>query len=1331
EKIKAHSFTVNFLGSKARPDLEAEQGITTYQNFFLGNDPTKWASDVLGFQRLTYTDLYNGIDLRLQLSDKPLQFKYEFEVAPQVDPNQIQMQYDYAEKLWIDKSGNLHIKTSVNEVTEQKPYSYQVIDGQKVEIKSSFVLKENVVTFKLGKYDPNYPLVIDPVLIFATFSGSLADNWGSTAAADSEGNLYAGGVTFGSAFPNTDGSFDVPFAGAVDVAILKYNTTGTDLLYSTVFGGAFRDIPHSMIVDNDGNLLIMGATESETFPIRGAAYDGRFNLDETSVTGTPSIYNGLYTSATDIFIAKLNLLGNLMVSTFFGGVQNDGIMTSNDILVRNYGDEHRGEIFVDERNEIYIASVTNSPDFPFTSGMTGNDTYNGVLAKFSSNLSRLRWAFPIGGPDGDDALYSVKVASNGNIYACGGTTSRIFRTHARALNPVLQGQTDGFVVRYSEDGVFLGGTYLGASSIDQAYILDHDSQSNVYIFGQTYGGEYPVSPGVYQNPESGQFIHSLDPTLSETRFSTVFGKSDRDPDISPTAFMVNDCGNMFLAGWGGDLVAIGGGYFLRLNTEGLPLTNNALRSRTNGDDFYLMVLENNAQRLLFGSYFGSFRSSRTSDHVDGGTSRFDKETATMYHSVCACNGDDFPVTSGAFSEVNNSSNCSNAAFKLAFDEFEVDFDPQNLAGITTVEGCAPLELNFENLSTGDSPAYGWVVFEPTNTGADTLLTSEEVSPNYTFEEPGIYSVQLSVYDRILCQEKVVEKQIRVFGNNVLADGDTVVCESSPVQLSVTGANSYVWSPASTLDNPTSPNPTANPTQTTTYTVQAIGDGGCEYERQVTVEVVPDVNPLFEFELTEGCGNPIQVNFTNTTAENIDVFAWDFGNGQTSDDRDPGTVTYTENGNYNVTLTASRGGCEGDTLAVIPIEIRNVGFFDSLAVTPDPTICFGESAQIAVFSLGDTFAWTPAESLNDPTVASPVASPQVTTTYDVTITVADNPACILETEVTVNVIPEVTADFDIELDGLCGDLPEISFVNTSVNANDYIWDLGNSVTFDGETPSSFVYSQAGTYTIRLISRNQQCPDTITQEVRIQRGTTDYYETLRMPDDQIICAGDAVVLEVRGDADIFEWTPAESLDDPTSNAPTATPVTTTTYNVMIGNTLHIGCEVDSLVTITVETPIDPDFSFETSDKCGESAFANFINLTNANPDRFVWVIEGDSIVVEQLGEYAFEQAGEYEVTLIAQQATGACPNSVTKEIRADNVNPANVITPNSDGKNDSFVIDTSREGWQLVIYTRWGKEIYRNDSYRNEWTGEGTAGSYYYQLTSPEGESCKGWLHVLVE
>ncbi|MFN7013733.1 MAG: hypothetical protein ACK4ON_05635, partial [Bacteroidia bacterium] len=202
---------MEFLNANSQNKIIPHETLTSYSNYFLGNDQSKWASFVKSYKTINYQNFYDGIDLKIYSTTKEL--KYDFIVAPSKNPEQITWKYNGADKVFL-KNGNLVIKTSVNEIIENKPYAYQIVDGIEKEVNCKYVLKNNVVTFIFPNgYDKNLPLIIDPVLNFSTYSGSFANNFGFTATFDSKGFLYAGGIAFGVNYPTTIGAYQINFAG--------------------------------------------------------------------------------------------------------------------------------------------------------------------------------------------------------------------------------------------------------------------------------------------------------------------------------------------------------------------------------------------------------------------------------------------------------------------------------------------------------------------------------------------------------------------------------------------------------------------------------------------------------------------------------------------------------------------------------------------------------------------------------------------------------------------------------------------------------------------------------------------------------------------------------------------------------------------------------------------------------------------------------------------------------------------------------------------------------------------------------------------------------------
>jgi hypothetical protein len=737
--INAHAFKVNFVDAMRSVQVSGAGEYTDYRNYFVGNDKNKWATGVKSFHEVLYSGIYPGIDLKFYGAKGSL--KYDFIVQSNANTDYIALEYEGLNQQYV-KNGNLYLVTSVNTVVEQKPYAYQIINGRQTAVACNYRLQNNRLTFEFPDgYNKNLPLVIDPVLSFSTYTGSTADNFGFTATYDMDGNLYAGGIVFNIGYPTTLGAFQVNYSGQVDVGITKFTPDGANLVYSTYLGGTDTEAPNSLIVNNANELIILGVTGSSNFPTSANAYDNTFN------GGTFVNYPGngtTFNNGTDIFLTKLNASGTALIgSTYIGGTGNDGInQTTAAQLNHNYSDQFRGEVIIDAQDNIYVASSTRSVDFPVTAGAfqsTLSGTQDAVVFKLNSNLSSLNWSSYLGG-SGIDAGFSVKEDGNGNLFVCGGTISTDFPQTAGGLNPTFMGgSADGYIAKINNNGTsLLQSTYIGTSAYDQTFFVETDRFDNIYVFGQTRG-VYPVTTGVYSNPNTKQFIHKLNNDLNTTLFSTTFGSGTTNINISPTAFLVDVCGNIFASGWGGNVNTSWNSQ--TGTTFGMPTTSGAFQTTTDGSDFYFIVLGTDAATLEYATFFGGNGSA---EHVDGGTSRFDRRGA-IYQAVCAgCGGNSlFPTTSGVWSNTNNSFNCNLGAIKYDFQISAVTVD---VVASPSVSGCAPLTVNFSDNGV-NAQTHFW--------DFDDGNTSSSANPTHTFDNPGTYDVMLVGFDAFSCNGVVL------------------------------------------------------------------------------------------------------------------------------------------------------------------------------------------------------------------------------------------------------------------------------------------------------------------------------------------------------------------------------------------------------------------------------------------------------------------------------------------------------------------------------------------------------------------------------------------------
>ncbi len=670
--IKGHVYKTTFTGANSIPGIIKQQPSAESYNFFIGSDQARWAANCKAYQTIVLQNIYNGIDMQLEAMGDYL--KVSFIVKPFANPNLIKVKYEGTDKLEL-RNKAIEALTTVALIKEQEPVSFQYVNGEKYPLQSEYVLNTDTISYKLGQYNHSLPLVIDPDIIFGTFSGSVADNFGFTATFDNDANGFAGGTVYSTGFPATTGAYQFNYAGGVtefgmtgrDVGILKFSSDGKSLLYCTYLGGSGNEQPHSLICNPAGELFILGTTSSANFPTSANAYD--------------KTYNG----NTDIFVSRLSSNGQvLQASTFFGGSLSDGIngtiFYNNDYsfsaapLEFNYGDKHRGEILIDTNSgSVYVASSTYSTvadGFPIVNGFqtTHGGLQDACIFKMNANLSVLDFSTYLGG-SGHDAGYGLNFDVFKNVYVCGGSTSTNIGPASGAY--VHHGGVDGFIARISSAGSNLMKLlFLGTGVYDQAYFVQVDTKGQVYTTGQTASSTFPVKGTTYRVPGAKQFITVFNRNLDSIVVSTTFGSSaSSGPNISPSAFLVDICNRVYVSGWGGTTNNSFNG--TTGQTTGMPVTTNAFQKTTDGADFYLIVLSPDLQSLAYATFLGGVQGF--GDHVDGGTSRFDRRSV-VYQSACAgCGGfSDFPTTAGAWSRINKGKRpsdptqggCNNALFKM-------------------------------------------------------------------------------------------------------------------------------------------------------------------------------------------------------------------------------------------------------------------------------------------------------------------------------------------------------------------------------------------------------------------------------------------------------------------------------------------------------------------------------------------------------------------------------------------------------------------------------------------------------------------------------------------
>ncbi|HVX51247.1 MAG TPA: PKD domain-containing protein, partial [Chitinophagaceae bacterium] len=957
---------VSFENANPHPVIITEKPLPQYNNYFIGNDSTKWAGRCKIYTAFTVKNIYPGIDIHYYTSNG--NFKYDIIVNAGADISKISLLIDGASALNI-KNGDFVISTTAGAVTELKPNTYAVTKSGNQYVACRYNLNGKHLTFKFDKpLTPGATVVIDPTVIFCSFSGSRYDNWGYTATYDNAGSFYAGGIVFGTGFQVTNGAYQTTFAGGnnstgegrhgtggqpdidlngFDIGIMKFTASGSAVEYATYIGGSEgNEQPHSIVADGAGNLIIAGRTNSGDYPTQGIKAIG-------------------LGGGQDIILTRLSAGGDALLGSLrIGGTGDDGVNirekdleTGSISTRRNYGDDARSEVILDASNNIYLASCTKSFDFPNINAVqkTNHGGQDAVLMKFGPALNKPPVFCTYLGGKGDDAAFVLRLEpGTNNIYTCGATASSDFPgVSGISSTPIsgryLGGDCDGFISVLKNDGsAIVKSIYFGTAAADEIYGLDFGKNGNPFITGTTEGLIQPVnSPFNNNNNQASgkQFITKLKPDLSGIVYSANFGPKSLYPNISPTAFLVDVCENVYVSGWGGGLDQ---GY----NNSGMqglvykpngntpsPLKSSIISARgQDAGDFYFFVLEKNASSQLFGAFMGDY-NDYDGIHVDGGTSRFDK-SGVIYQAVCTCGPDNTLPTNAVYNTngavaANIPYYCNLTSIKIAFDlagvRSAVRSSIKNISNDTA--GCVPVRVTFTD-TIGNAQTYIWKFGD-----GSTDTTTKAVSVTHTYNKVGTYKIMLVAVDSSTCNiADTSYLNIRVrndpatvgFAEQKLMPCDSLnyifINQSAPAQGKSFTNTSFTWdfgdgniltSDADTVKHHYNASGTYNVVLTLTDT------NFCNAPEadSIKLNIAVNVAALFS-QPAAGCV-PYTVQFTNNSTGG-ESFTWDFGDGSGTSKQTNPQHTFTQPGTYNIKLVAvNNSSCNKTDSVSFPVVVNGL------------------------------------------------------------------------------------------------------------------------------------------------------------------------------------------------------------------------------------------------------------------------------------------------------------------------------------------------------------------------------------------------------------------------
>ena len=677
ETVEHAVVRMQVVGGNPEPVIRGEDRLSGTSNYFVGNDKSRWRQGVENFASVHYEGVYPGIDLVYYGNQRKLE--YDFIVKPGADPKKIELNFSGADGISIDGQGNLVLKTQVGDVVQHAPVIYQTIDGQKQHIDGRYVLTApNRITFHVAEYDRKHTLIIDPLLQFSTFFNATI----KAIAIDNSGNIYLTGIADDVGFPTTSGAFDESFNGrGNDTFISKINSEGSVLVYSTYIGGQFSDNGLGIEVDDSGCVYLTGNTASPDFPTTPGAFQETYS-------------GGWY----DAFTLKLNNSGSdLIYSTFLGGSHWD----------IGFG------VAVDSNGNAYIAGMTESTNFPTTSGAFDQNFHfeqDVFVSKLNASGSGLVYSTYIGGRS-DEAAYGIAIDSKKNAYVTGFTKSYDFPTTPGAFDSTINFDRDVFVSKLNSAGSQLFySTFLGGSDYEEALAIALDKEANVYVSGRTLSYDFPTTSGAFDLTYEGRFpdifvskINTTENGAASMVYSTFIGGDGYEMSW---AIAVDYLGRAHITG--------------NTDSADFPITPGAFDftwTPYHGDIFITSINEAGSD-LTYSSYIGG------DGFEEGRSVAIDKAGNFFVAGTTASSS--FPVTLGAYDTTFNGGDGYLIKFNRNPNAYSNDFNGNSFSDLLMVDGDGNIvggilensvPQSFGFLLTAN-PAAGWTVNATGDTNGD-------------------------------------------------------------------------------------------------------------------------------------------------------------------------------------------------------------------------------------------------------------------------------------------------------------------------------------------------------------------------------------------------------------------------------------------------------------------------------------------------------------------------------------------------------------------------------------------------------------------------------------
>lgn len=981
---------VKLVGANNSTKIIGLNSINGTANYYYGTNSSAWKNGINLTTGVQYTELYPGI--ALNLSGKGGNLKSEYVVQAGADPTVIKLQYSGQESLSLNQSGDLIIKTAGRDIVDLAPVAYQEINGSKVKVNCSYKIgSDNSVSFTLGAYDKSKELVIDPVMRYSLYFGGDGRDQGNCIAVDNDGYAYFIGTTWSdhlkylknqtiatgmSAEGLAPGSVQPYYGGGdKDAFIIKINPDGTDLVYISYIGGSGTDEGTGLVIDKEGNAYIAGGTNSADFPVKNAfrnkisgGYDawvakldpsGKNLVFSTYVGGTSDdfAYGLAIDDKKDVFITgetkswDYPVVNRYQLSPFGG--MSDAFITKlvpegNSIVYSNFiggsAMEAGSAVTIDPNGYACIVGQTESPNFqvikPYQSSLKG--TFNAFVTKFDpEGKYPAAYSTYLGGSNWDDGK-GIIAHPDGSLTVVGSTKSPDFPT-VNPIQPQLKGLQDGFIATLTPDGSSLNqSTYFGGSMVDSISAVAQDSSNSIYIVGTSDSPDLPTILA-YQSKLGGKsdlMLTKFNPTISQIEYCTYLGGSDIDEG---RGVAVTGEGDAYMTG-----------YTTSIN---FPKVWPYQQNYGDGDRDAFVAVISNHDMIPVTDFVGVPTDGEAPLTVQFNDTSLGIPTSWAWEFGDGTNSTERnPVhvyeKPGVYTVSLTASNIVSSQKKTKENYITVrepvkppvaDFNANPQSGVI------PLSVVFNDLTTNQPTAWSWVFGDGGS--------SQEQNPTHVYTVAGTYTVNLTASNKAGSSSKEKPQFINALPDVVKPVADfnaNPTTGNAPLQVNFTDLsknNPTAWRwDFGDGQTATQQNPTHVFTNPGVYSV-TLNVSNTAGSDQITKPNLITANqstpcPIADFTGAPTNGSaPLKVSFVDLSKNNPTTWAWKFGDGKDSVEKNP-THTYDAPGKYTVELVVTN--IAGSDRKVIPdyINVTKAG-------TP-PTAQFRGSPTVGIAPLTVSF-----------------------------------------------------------------------------------------------------------------------------------------------------------------------------------------------------------------------------------------------------------------------------------------------------------------------------------------------------------------------------------------